>query len=139
MEIHLPDIGTKNLVQIHPQKLSQKQLHFVEKTLFADQKIIKLTAGFCRGSSFHLLDVFWISFGCRVDAFLISLRFLDGHNKYQELALLLVTKEKSAKSTYTSKTCCFQYHIYIYIYKDGIETSWKNCAILWNLIHLDRS
>ena len=35
MEIHLLWIGTKNLVQIHLQKLSQKQLHFVGKTLFA--------------------------------------------------------------------------------------------------------
>jgi hypothetical protein len=33
MEIHLLYIGAKNLVQIHPQKLSQKQLHFVKKPL----------------------------------------------------------------------------------------------------------
>ena len=34
MEIHLLYIGAKNLVHIHPQKLSQKQLHFVKKPLF---------------------------------------------------------------------------------------------------------
>ena len=44
------------------------------------------------------LEVFWMSF------LWISLRLLDGLNKYQEPALLVLTKEKSATSTYISKS-----------------------------------
>ena len=43
------------------------------------------------------IHVLWMSFG-------YLLAFLDGHKKCQEHALLVVAQEKSAKSTYTSKS-----------------------------------
>ena len=53
------------------------------------------------------LDIFWTLFGRVLDVywmfFWISLRLFDGHNKYQEFALLRVITEKVSKK-YTHKS-----------------------------------
>ena len=59
-----------------PSKLISETNGFCMGNLLWGLKTIQFTAGFCRGSSFHLLDVFldvfWMCLGCLLDIFSMS-------------------------------------------------------------------